>query len=77
MPGIIFDIETVGRDFKNLDGPTQEYLLRYAETEDEKKEVKELFLSIAEKLGHKKFNKKKKNILAIMFNLQIKNICDL
>jgi len=23
MPGIIFDIETVGRDFKSLDGPTQ------------------------------------------------------
>jgi len=41
MPGIIFDIETVGRDFKSLDGPTQEYLLRYAETEDEKKEVKD------------------------------------
>jgi DNA polymerase elongation subunit (family B) len=41
MPGIIFDIETVGRDFKSLDGPTQEYLLRYAETEEDKKEVKD------------------------------------
>ncbi len=41
MPRIIFDIETVGRDFESLDRPTQEYLLRYAETEDEKEEIKD------------------------------------
>lgn len=41
MSSIIFDIETVGRDFESLDAPTQEYLLRYAETENEKEELKE------------------------------------
>jgi len=41
MHRIIFDIETVGRDFESLDETTQEYLLRYAETEDEKEEVKD------------------------------------
>jgi DNA polymerase elongation subunit (family B) len=41
MPRIIFDIETVGRDFESLDRTTQEYLLRYAETENEKEEVKD------------------------------------
>ncbi len=41
MPRIIFDIETVGKDFESLDKATQEYLLRYAETEDEKEEVKD------------------------------------
>jgi len=41
MSRIIFDIETVGRDFKSLDNATQEYLLRYAETEDEKEEIKD------------------------------------
>jgi hypothetical protein len=41
MPRIIFDIETVGRDFGSLDKATQEYLLRYAETEDEKEVVKD------------------------------------
>jgi hypothetical protein len=38
---IIFDIETVGKDFESLDPPTQEYLLRYAETDDEKAEIKD------------------------------------
>lgn len=37
MPRIIFDIETVGKDFESLDKATQEYLLRYAETEDKKR----------------------------------------
>lgn len=41
MSRIILDIETVGRDFISLDKETQEYLLRWAETEDEVKEVKE------------------------------------
>ena len=41
MPRLIFDIETVGKDFESLDQTTQEYLLRYAETEDEKDEVKD------------------------------------
>ena len=41
MARIIFDIETVGRDFESLDQTMQEYLLRYAETDDEKEEVKD------------------------------------
>jgi DNA polymerase elongation subunit (family B) len=41
MSQIIFDIETVGKDFESLDKATQEYLLRYAETEDEKEEIKD------------------------------------
>jgi hypothetical protein len=41
MSRIIFDIETVGRDFESLDRATQEYLLKYAETEDEKEEIKD------------------------------------
>jgi uncharacterized protein YprB with RNaseH-like and TPR domain len=41
MSRIIFDIETVGKDFESLDKATQEYLLKYAETEDEKEEIKD------------------------------------
>lgn len=41
MSRIIFDIETVGKDFDSLDKGTQEYLLRWAETEEEVKDVKE------------------------------------
>lgn len=43
MARIIFDIETVGRDFDSLDKSTQEYLLRRAkaDTDEEVKEVKE------------------------------------
>ncbi|MEW6419011.1 MAG: ribonuclease H-like domain-containing protein [Nitrospirota bacterium] len=41
MSRVIFDIETVGKDFESLDSATQEYLLRYAETEDEKEEIKD------------------------------------
>jgi len=41
MSRIIFDIETVGKDFESLDRPTQEYLLKYAGTEDEKEEIKD------------------------------------
>ena len=41
MARIIFDIETAGREFKSLDIPTQEYLLRFAGTEEEKEEVRD------------------------------------
>lgn len=41
MSRIILDIETVGKDFESLDTPTQEYLLRYAGTDDEKEEIKD------------------------------------
>lgn len=41
MSRIIFDIETVGKDFDSLDTPVQEYFLRYAETADEKEEIKD------------------------------------
>jgi len=38
---IIFDIETVGADFDRLDLSQQEYLLKYAETEEDAEAVKE------------------------------------
>ena len=41
MSRIIFDIETVAKDFDLLDTPIQEYLLRFAATDDEKEEVKD------------------------------------
>jgi len=41
MGRIIFDIETVGKDFESLDAPVQEYLLKYAETDSEREEVKD------------------------------------
>lgn len=41
MHRIIFDIETVGKDFESLDKPIQEYLLKYAESENEKEEIKD------------------------------------
>jgi hypothetical protein len=41
MSRVILDIETVGKDFESLDTPTQEYLLRYAGTDDEKEEIKD------------------------------------
>lgn len=41
MSRVILDIETVGKDFESLDKATQEYLLKYAETEDEKEEIKD------------------------------------
>ena len=39
MSRVIFDIETVGKDFETLEKAVQEYLLRYAETEAAKEEV--------------------------------------
>lgn len=41
MSRIIFDIETTGKDFGSLDKNTQDYLLRWAETEEDIKDVKE------------------------------------
>jgi DNA polymerase elongation subunit (family B) len=41
MSRIIFDIETSGKDFESLEPSVQEYLLRYADSEEEKAEVKD------------------------------------
>lgn len=41
MSRIIFDIETVGRDFDSLDKETQDYLLKWAETDNDVQEVRE------------------------------------
>src|SRR5512134_2644578 len=41
MSRIIFDIETAGKDFKSLEKPVQDYLLRWAESDEERKEVEE------------------------------------
>jgi hypothetical protein len=41
MSRIIFDIETAGKDFDHLEPAVQDYLLKWADTEEEKKEVRE------------------------------------
>ncbi len=41
MGRIIFDIETVGADFNTLHPSTQQYLLRWTETEEDEEKVKE------------------------------------
>jgi DNA polymerase elongation subunit (family B) len=41
MSRVIFDIETVGRDFDALEKSIREYLLRYADTEAAQEEVKD------------------------------------
>jgi len=38
---LVFDIETIGVDFESLDKISQEYLLQYAESEEEEEETKE------------------------------------
>jgi len=38
---IVIDIETVGRDFESLDEISKEYLLKYADTEDDVRAAKE------------------------------------
>ncbi|NTU43819.1 MAG: 3'-5' exonuclease [Nitrospirales bacterium] len=38
---VIFDIETVGREFDSLDPAAQEYLLKGAETDEEESKIKE------------------------------------
>ena len=40
MPKIVFDVETVGVDFETLDETSQEYFLKFAETQDEIDEAK-------------------------------------
>lgn len=41
MSRIIFDIETVGKDFDSFEESTKDYLLKWTETEDDIREVKE------------------------------------
>jgi len=41
MSRVVFDIETAGLDFASLEKAVQEYLLRWAETDEDVKEVKE------------------------------------
>ncbi len=41
MSKVIVDIETYAQDFESLDRRTQEYFLKYAETDDEKEEMKD------------------------------------
>lgn len=41
MKRIIFDIETIGKDFESLDKPIQDYLLQWADTEEKEEEIKE------------------------------------
>ncbi len=41
MPRLIFDIETVGVEFDSLDDKAKEFLLFYAEDDDERKKIKE------------------------------------
>lgn len=38
---IVFDIETAGRDFDSLDPSTQEYLLKWADSDEEARKVRE------------------------------------
>lgn len=38
---LIFDIETIGKDFETLDKISQEYIVQYAENEEEAEEAKE------------------------------------
>jgi DNA polymerase elongation subunit (family B) len=40
MSKVIIDIETVGFDFETYDAKSQEYLLKYTETEEEKEDAK-------------------------------------
>ena len=41
MSRVIFDIETVGKDFESLDLPVQDYLLKWAATEEEQQAVRD------------------------------------
>lgn len=40
MNKLVFDIETVGVDFEKLDKGSQDYLLKYSETDEDKNDVK-------------------------------------
>lgn len=41
MNRIVIDIETIGVDFESLDEKSKEYLLKYAENEEEQKKIKD------------------------------------
>ncbi|OGN27585.1 MAG: hypothetical protein A2941_01140 [Candidatus Yanofskybacteria bacterium RIFCSPLOWO2_01_FULL_49_17] len=41
MPRLIFDIETIGADFESLDAKTQEVLMEQAETDEERRLIRE------------------------------------
>jgi 3'-5' exonuclease len=41
MNRVVLDIETIGVDFEKLDEKSQEYLLKFSESEEEKNEVKQ------------------------------------
>ncbi|MCM8763669.1 MAG: hypothetical protein NC927_01105, partial [Candidatus Omnitrophica bacterium] len=41
MTRVIFDIETIGEDFENLDETSKEYMLKYSETEEDKESVRQ------------------------------------
>jgi hypothetical protein len=41
MARVVLDIETIGVDFEKLDAKSQEYLLKFAETPEEKKEARD------------------------------------
>ena len=41
MSRVIFDIETAGRDFESLDEPVREYLLRWAESDEDREEIQQ------------------------------------
>ncbi|MGE4357235.1 MAG: ribonuclease H-like domain-containing protein [Candidatus Omnitrophota bacterium] len=41
MARVIFDIETIGEDFEKLDSTSQEFMLKYSETEEEKEFVRQ------------------------------------
>ncbi len=40
MSKIVVDIETIGFNFEDYDQKSQDYLLKYAETETEKENIK-------------------------------------
>lgn len=46
MTKVVFDIETVGVDFETLDEKSREYLLKYAEDDKEKEEIKTTRLNL-------------------------------
>lgn len=46
MTKVVFDIETIGMDFETLDEKSQEYLLKYAENDEEKAEIKNQRLAL-------------------------------
>ena len=41
MPRLIFDIETIGVEFESLDKTSKEFLLEFAESDEEEQKIKE------------------------------------